>query len=229
MSERHILARLQLSGEKFEIIVNPDFALNYKLGKINDIDKVLVAYEIYTDVRKGLKASSEKLMKYFKTTDVRKIADAIIKQGELQITAEQRRKLIEEKRKQIIAFITKNCIDPRTNLPIPALRVEQAMDQVKVSIDPFKEAEGQALKVIDALKPILPLKIERVKLEVKVKPEYVPRMYNFIKSYGYLEKEEWLNDGSWKAGVDMPAGLQAEFLDKLNRFTKGTAQVRILK
>ena len=229
MSERHVLARLQLSGEKFEIIVNPDFALNYKLGKLNDIDKVLVAYEVYSDVRKGLKASSDKLMKYFKTTDVRKIADVIIKQGELQITAEQRRKLIEDKRKQIIAFITKNCVDPRTNLPIPALRVEQAMDQVKVSIDPFKEAEGQALKVIDALKSVLPLKIERVKLEVKVGPEYVPKMYNFVKSYGYLEKEEWLNDGSWRANVDMPAGLQAEFLDKLNKLTKGTAQVRILK
>lgn len=229
MSEHHVLARLQLSGEKFEIIVNPDSALNYKLGKINDIDKVLIAYEVYTDVKKGLKASSEKLMKCFKTTDVRKIADIIIKQGELQITAEQRRKLIEEKRKQIIAFITKNCIDPRTNLPIPALRVEQAMEQVKISIDPFKEAEGQALKVIDALRPILPLKIERVRLEVKVKPEYAPKMYNFIKSYGYLEKEEWLNDGSWIANVDMPAGLQADFLDKLNRLTKGTAQVRILK
>jgi ribosome maturation protein SDO1 len=229
MSERHVLARLQISGEKFEIIVNPDFALNYKLGKISDIDKVLVAYDVYSDVRKGLKAPSDKLMKYFKTTDVRKIADIIIKQGELQITAEQRRKLIEDKRKQIIAFITKNCVDPRTNLPIPALRVEQAMDQVKVSIDPFKEAEGQALKVIDALKSVLPLKIERVKLEVKVGPEYVPKMYNFIKSYGYLEKEEWLNDGSWRANVDMPAGLQAEFLDKLNKLTKGTAQVRILK
>jgi ribosome maturation protein SDO1 len=229
MSERHVLARLQISGEKFEIIVNPDFALNYKLGKISDIDKVLVAYDVYSDVRKGLKAPSDKLMKYFKTTDVRKIADIIIKQGELQITAEQRRKLIEDKRKQIIAFITKNCVDPRTNLPIPALRVEQAMDQVKVSIDPFKEAEGQALKVIDALKSVLPLKIERVKLEVKVGSEYVPKMYNFIKSYGYLEKEEWLNDGSWRANVDMPAGLQAEFLDKLNKLTKGTAQVRILK
>lgn len=229
MSEHHVLARLQLSGEKFEIIVNPDSALNYKLGKINDIDKVLIAYEVYTDVRKGLKASSEKLMKYFKTTDVRKIADIIIKQGELQITAEQRRKLIEEKRKQIIAFITKNCIDPRTNLPIPALRVEQAMEQVKISIDPFKEAEGQALKLIDALRSILPLKIERLRFEVKVKPEYVPKMYNFIKSYGYLEREEWLNDGSWIANVDMPAGLQADFLDKLNKLTKGTAHVRILK
>ncbi|MBS7611022.1 ribosome assembly factor SBDS [Candidatus Bathyarchaeota archaeon] len=229
MSEQHVLARLQLSGEKFEIIVNPDFALNYRLGKINDIDKVLIAYEVYTDVRKGLKASSEKLMRYFKTTDVKKIADIIVKQGELQITAEQRRKLIEEKRKQLIAFITKNCIDPRTNLPIPALRVEQAMEQVKVSIDPFKEAEGQALKVIDALRSILPLKIERVRLEVKVKPEYAPKMYNFIKSYGYLEREEWLNDGSWTANVDMPAGLQTDFLDKLNKLTKGTAQVRILK
>ncbi len=229
MSEHHVLARLQLSGEKFEIIVNPDSALNYKLGRINDIDKVLIAYEVYTDVRKGLKASSEKLMKYFKTTDVRKIADIIIKQGELQVTAEQRRKLIEEKKKQIIAFITKNCIDPRTNLPIPALRVEQAMEQVKVSIDPFKEAEGQALKVIDALKSILPLKIERVRLEVKVKPEYAPKMYNFIKSYGYLEREEWLSDGSWMANVDLPAGLQTDFLDKLNKLTKSTAQVRILK
>lgn len=229
MPERYVLARIHVSGEKFEVLVKPDLALDYKMGKLKDIENVLVDYEVYTDARKGMRASSEKLKKFFGTTDVKKIADTIITQGELQITAEQRKRLIEEKRRQIIAFITKNCVDPRTGLPIPAIRVEQAMNQARVSIDPFKDADAQAVKIIEALKPILPLRVERVKLAIKVPPQYAPKMYNFIKSYGYLEREEWLSDGSWAAQIDMPAGVQAEFLDKLSRFTKGTAQAKILK
>ena len=229
MPERYVLARIHISGEKFEILVKPDPALDYRMGKLKDVESVLVDYEVYTDARKGLRASSEKLRKCFGTTDIKKIAETILKQGELQITAEQRRRLIEEKRRQIIAFITKNCIDPRTGLPIPAIRVEQAMQQARVSIDPFKDADAQAVKVIEALRPILPLRVERVKLAIKVPPQYAPKMYGFIRSYGYLEREEWLSDGSWAALIDMPAGVQAEFLDKLSRFTKGSAQAKILK
>lgn len=229
MPERYVLARVNISGQKFEILVKPDPALDYRLGRIRDVDKVLVDYEVYTDARRGLRASSEKLLKSFGTTDVRRIAEIILTRGELQVTAEQRRRLIEEKRRQIVAFITRNCIDPRTGHPIPSLRVEQAMKQAKVSIDPFKEAESQALKVIEALRSILPLRVERVKLAVKVPPQYAPKMYGFVRSYGYLEREEWLGDGSWAAIVDMPAGLQAEFLDKLSRFTKGEAQAKMLK
>ncbi len=61
------VARYSFEGEKFEILVKPDPALDYKLGKKKDISAVLVSEDIYTDSGKGTKPTNEKLLKAFKT------------------------------------------------------------------------------------------------------------------------------------------------------------------
>jgi ribosome maturation protein SDO1 len=148
MSEKFTTARISKSGEKFEVLVKPEPALEYKMGKQLGISQLLVIDEIYSDAGKGTRASTEKLEKAFGTPDPIKIAEEIMKHGELQLTTDQRRQLVEDKRKQIIAFISRNCIDRRTNTPHPPLRIEQALNQVKYSIDPFKSSDEQAKDII---------------------------------------------------------------------------------
>ena len=162
MDGKHTLARMSVGGEHFEILVKPDPALQYKLGQQSEIQKILVAEEIFTDSGKGLRASEEKLKKAFGTEDIYKIAETILRRGELQLTTEQRKELVETKRKQIINFISRNCIDPRTGAPHPPLRIEQALSQIRLVIDPFKSGEEQAKDAIDALRPILPLRMEKL-------------------------------------------------------------------
>ena len=127
MDDKHSTARITLTGEHFEILVNPDAALNFKLGKTKSISKVLIADSIFTDASKGLRPSEKNLKEAFGTTDSYKIAEIILRRGELQLTTEQRRRLIKEKRKQIITFISRHCIDPRTGFPHPPLRIEQGI------------------------------------------------------------------------------------------------------
>ena len=115
------IARFSFEGEKFEILVKPDPALEYKLGKKKDISAVLVSEEIYTDSGKGTKPTTEKLLKAFKTEDPTEIAQIIMQKGDLNLTTDQRRKMIEAKRKQIVEFIAKTYVDPRTHLPHPPL------------------------------------------------------------------------------------------------------------
>jgi ribosome maturation protein SDO1 len=52
--------RLTAEGNKFEILVKPDPALEYKLGKRTDLSGVLVSDEIYSDANKGSRAAGEK-------------------------------------------------------------------------------------------------------------------------------------------------------------------------
>jgi len=229
MSEKFIIARLSAAGERFEVVVHPEKALAYKMGKGGDLGEILVADSIFADAKKGLKASSEKLVKAFGTSEVHQVADAILRKGELQITTEQRRRLIEEKRKQIIAFIARNCIDPRTKLPHPPLRIEQALSQVRVSIDPFKDAETQAKDIIDLLRPVLPIRVEQMRLAVRIPAEHAARAYGAIKEFGVISREEWQADGSWVGVLEMPAGLHAGFLDRLGKLTQGTMQTKMLK
>src|SRR5207244_282047 len=126
-------------------------ALHDKVAKQVPSSQVLLLQKIYSDSSKGTRASEDKLQKYFSSTDPQKIAEEVMKSGELQLTTEQRRQLIEEKRRQIVTIITRNAIDPRTGTPHPPLRIEQAMGQVRLSIDPYKSAEEQPKLVVEEL------------------------------------------------------------------------------
>jgi ribosome maturation protein SDO1 len=115
----YTIARITLDGQHFEILTKPEPALSYTMGKINSISGVLVTDTIFTDAGKGTKASEETIKEVFGTTEPTKIAEIILKKGTLQLTTDQRKKLIEEKRRQIVSFISRECIDPKTNLPHP--------------------------------------------------------------------------------------------------------------
>ena len=151
------VVRFAVEGEKFEILVKPDPALDFKLGKKKDMSAILISEEIYSDSNKGTRASTEKLMKAFKTTDPTAIATIILQKGDLNLTTDQRRKMVSEKRKQIVEFIAKNFVDPRSNLPHPPLRIEQAMDDARVSVDPFKNVDEQTKEIVEQLRSIIPL------------------------------------------------------------------------
>jgi ribosome maturation protein SDO1 len=229
MSEKFTTARISKSGEKFEILVKPEPALEYKMGKPLGISQLLVIEEVYSDAGKGTHASSEKLEKAFGTVDPLKIAEEIMKHGELQLTTDQRRQLVEDKRKQIVAFISRNCIDPRTGTPHPPVRIEQALNQVKYSVDPFRNADEQSKDVIELLRSLIPIKMEQMRVAVKVFAEHTPKAYGAIKGYGTITREEWQADGSLVAVVEMPAGLYGPFLERLGKITQGTIQSKVLK
>ena len=57
------VVRFSFEGDKFEILVRPDPALDYKLGRKKDMSAVMVSDEIYTDSGRGTRASSEKILK----------------------------------------------------------------------------------------------------------------------------------------------------------------------
>ena len=166
--------------------------------------------------------------KAFETTDPLKIADEILKKGTLQLTTEQRRKMVEDKRRQVIDFISRQAVDPKTNLPHPPLRIENAMEQIRYTIDAHKPVEEQAREIVKLLRPILPLKIEQISVVVRVPAEYSARTYGSIKNFGEIKKEEWHADGSWYGIIEMPAGAYASFLNKLGAVTKGTGETKIL-
>ena len=229
MSERYTVARITHDGEHFEILVKPQPAFSYRLGKTMSISEVLVTDTIFKDANKGLKASEDKLQKTFRTTDPIKIAEIILKRGTLQLTTEQRRQLVEDKRKQIVSFISRQCVDPKTNLPHPPLRIEQAMEQIHFSIDPFRDAEEQAREIIKLLRPILPLKMEQVSVAVRIPPEYASKVYGTVKSFGVIKREKWQADGSWFTIVEMPAGLYGPFLEKLGKITRGNLEAKLVE
>jgi len=228
MSEKYTIARLTKDNEHFEILVKPEKALDYRMEKTSRITEVLAAEIIFADANKGTKVSEEQMRKAFETTDPLKIADEILKKGTLQLTTEQRRKMVEDKRKQVVDFISRQAVDPKTNLPHPPLRIENAMEQIRYPIDPHKPLEEQARDIVKLLRPILPLKIEQISLSVRIPAEYSARAYGSLKNFGTIKQEEWRADGSWYGIIEMPAGAYASFLNKLGEITKGNGEAKII-
>jgi ribosome maturation protein SDO1 len=229
LSNKFTSVRMTIEGEHYEILVYPDPALNYKMGRNVDPVSVLAIDEVYFDSSKGLRASAEKLKKHFKTEDHAKAALEVLRRGELQLTQEQRMRLTEEKRRQVVTIISKNYVDPRTSLPHPPVRIEQAMQQARVSIDPFKDASEQTKDILEKLRPIIALKSERVKLSVRSPAQYGGQTLGVLKGFGEILKEEWGQDGGLSVVLEVPAASQPNLLERLGAVTKGSAQVTLVK
>lgn len=226
MSRPYTVARITKGKETFEVLVDPELSLKLRLGENVSASKILVYEQVYKDAKKGIRAKEEELKKIFGTTDPVAIAVKIVKEGELQITADQRRRLIDDKKKQIVDFISRNAVDPRTNLPIPPQRILLALDEAGISIDPFIDAKQQVTKIIEKLRFILPLKIGTMIFEIKVPGDVQPRAGAYLKSVGRVLREEWKGDGSWTCELEAPSGMQVELLEKLAKMSAGKAEVR---
>ena len=222
------VARYSFEGEKFEILVKPDPALDYRLGRRKDLSAVLVSDEIYSNSGTGTKPSLEKLLNAFKTDDAAEIAKIILQKGDLNLTTDQRRRMIDEKRKQIITFIAKTFVDPRTHLPHPPLRIEQAMKDCRISVDPQRGVDEQVNDIVEKLRSIIALKSENLQLEILIPAQYAAQSYAVLKSVGSLQKEEWQNNGSLKAILEIPAGARPNVIDRLGSITRGSATIEVI-
>lgn len=227
--EDAVIARLEYYGEHFEILVDPDLASDFKSGKNVKMEDVLAVEEVFKDSKKGDKASEEAMIKAFNTVDPLEAAVTIIKKGHVQLTAQQRKEMQEEKRKLIIATITRESINPQTKLPHPARRIEIAMDECKLNVDPFKSVDEQVKTVMKAIRTKIPIRFEKVNVAIKIPGDFTGKVYGVIPTFGRIMKEEWQQDGSWVAVVEIPGGMQDSFYEKLSELTRGEVETKLVK
>lgn len=226
--KEYIIAKMNIKGKRFEILVDPEKAYRFREGENLSLEEIVISDYIYKDIKKGLKASPNELVDAFGTDDMYKIAIEIIKNGELQLTAEQRRELLEMKKKQIIYYISRSAVDPKTKTPIPPTRIEKAIDEVKVGIDLYKSVEEQVPNVVKAISKVLPIKIAKALMQVTIPSEFARKAVSQVLKLGEVKKNIWLADGSFLVELEIPAGLQNELIEKINTLTKGRANVKVL-
>lgn len=222
------LAKMKKNGEHFEVIINPEKIIDYRAKKA-EVKEVLMYEKIFSEAKKGYEASPEEMKAAFGTDEILQVAKAILSEGEIQFTQEYREQKRKDKRNKIIELIARNAIDPKTGLPHPRTRIEAAMDEAKVRIDDMKDAEEQIEGVLHLLKPIIPIKFAVKEIQVKISANYAGKGHATVTKYGKVLQEDWLNDGSWLCVVEIPAGLQNDFYDALNKLTHGTVESSILK
>lgn len=218
------VASLETKTHKFEILVDPDLALEIKLGfkeVKNNLSNLLAVEEVYKNAKSGDSISEAALKEQFGTLELEIIVDEILKKGNLDLTTEQKRKLAEAKRKELIDYIVKNSINPITKLPHPVLRVENALEEGKIVIDSQKSIKSQIDKILEKLSEILPMDFKKIIIKVNVPLDYAGKVNGIINKYEVLERK-WSNVFSFT--VDLPAGEKELFMNSISGLTKGTAE-----
>jgi len=227
--EDAIVARYESKGHRFEVLVDQKLVDLLKSGKSVDLSDYMAVDVIFKDSSKGDRASEEVIKEVFGTQDFATVVTEIVKKGQVQLTTEQRRKLLEDKRRQIVEIISRESMNPQSGTPHPPQRIEKAMEEAKVRVDPFKSAEEQVNDVLKAIRVILPIKFEHVKMAIEVPGVEYGKIYAEMARLGQILKDEWKNNGNYSAVVEIPGGVQDQLYDFLNKKTKGNVDIKLIK
>jgi len=217
-------ARLTKGKNHFEVLVDMDSALKFKKG---ESDYLTLEIEIiFTNAHRGDKAARDVLETSFGTADPLEIGKVIVKQGEVLVNQEHRDEEKEKKIKQVIDFLARNAIDPKTGHAHSSERLKNALDQAHVSIKNVP-VENQIIEILEQLNKVIPIKVETKKVKITIPAIQTGKAYGLVAQY--KQKENWLNDGSLEVIVDVPAGILIDFYEKLNSSTHGSALTEEVK
>lgn len=217
-------ARIKREGKHFEVLVDMNEALKFKKGKGGSV--ILEIDKIFYNIKKGDIVSQEDLNKIFKTTNIQAIAEKIVRDGEVEESQEHRDEEQEAKFRQVVDFLSKNAIDPKSGNPITPERIKNALNQSGMNIKKIP-VEEQINEIIEKIGKIIPIRIETKKVKIQIPAQFTGQIYGLVSKY--KEAEDWNNDGSLDVKVSVPAGLILDFYDKLNSVTHGSAITEEIK
>jgi len=226
-----VTARLESHGARFEVLIDPDAALAITRDEFEgELEDVIAARDVFEDASRGDRPAEEDLEEVFGTTEPVEIIPEVVREGEIQITAEQREEMQEQKRRQLVNEIARNAVNPQMDdAPHPPERIESALEEAGFTVDPMQPVESQVDDALDALRPVIPIRFEEVTVAVQLPPDYAGSGQAQIRGYGELEREEWQADGSWVGVITFPAGMQNDFYDQVNEISSGEAETRLIK
>jgi len=212
---------MEKGGKRYEVLLNPDLVDAFKGDHESvDLNAFMAMDEVFHDARGGERPTAEAIENTFGTQDICTIATTILTKGSIQLTTAQRKAMVERMRQQIVHQIHVQAVDPKTKSPHPKTRIELALDESRYSVDPFKRLEDQVKEAIDKLKPMIPLSFESVRLAFKVPGSAYGSVSRILRPY--QQKEQWLENGSWAAVIECPAGMKPDLIDQIMRQSSDT-------
>ena len=217
-------ARIRKNGLDFEIMVDLDQALKFKKGESDFLN--VEGDVIFSDVKKGFRASNSDLEIAFKTTDPNEIGKIIVKSGDVLTDQTHRDEEKDKKIKQVIDFLAVNSMDPQTGRPHSIERLKSALEQSHVHIK-NAQIETQINDIIDEISKLIPIKIETKTVKIIIPAIHTGKAYGIVNTY--KGKETWLDNGDLEVVVKIPAGIIIDFYDKLNSVTHGSALTEEIK
>ncbi len=219
-------ARINKNGKVFEILVDCDNATKYKNSLLTDLSEVVVTRDVFSDSRKSIVVPREELIEAFGTDNLNRIFDEILRNGHINLTTEYRNKLKERVENQVVDFIVRNSSDPKTGMPHPPLRIKNAMEQIKLRIDIFKNPEIQAKEIVEELRSIIPISMKRLRFHINIPAHFAGKAFNALRKVGEVQSQNWEGNGNLTIVVEIPGGLRDELFSQVMELTHGEGNLK---
>ena len=219
--------RITYKGDKtFEILVEPEPA---KAAKFNDEDfdmpRLMFVQEVFTDADKGERASPDQLEAEFGTRQVMEAAQEVFEKGDMQLTTDQKDKMREDKRKQVVNMIARRVMNPKTGNPHPPQRVENALEEAGFNADAMQDVEEQFQEAIESIRPIIPVSLDKKTVAIKIPNDVAGKAYDVLNRKAEMKEEQWGNEYFFTK-ITLPAGVLTELMEELQEMASGEVQMQ---
>jgi len=221
------VVRYKQGKKTFEIGCKVGTVLKNRKGELG-FDNVLASEEIWKNVSKGERANSEELKETFGTDNVKDVALTIVEKGDLQLTDAERKDMLEKKKNEIVNYIHKYYTDPRLKTPHPVARIEAAMAELKLRVDPDVPNEKQIQDIVKRLPEVLPIKKAEMSGTITVSLELSAAVQGVLKKLPDLQvRSQRSTDDNAFYDISMVPGCYDKLLKDLQTATKGNYDLKL--
>lgn len=156
---KQIIVKYKKNGNLFEVLCKGGTIEPFRNGKCN-IEKCLVADEIFKNSSKFDKAKSSDLKKAFGTENKMECIHKILMEGDFPLTKDEINTKTKQKHDEIVNYIVKYYHDASKDpvIPHPQSRIEAVLQEMRIKIDPNDPVQNQLKPIIKKLPDFLRVK-----------------------------------------------------------------------
>lgn len=220
-----IVVRLIKNKKTFEVLTNHGTVKLFREGKMS-ISKVTASDEVYKNSSKGDRYTHDELKSTFGTSNATDCITEILMKGELQLTTQDRKDKINEKYKQIVNYIHKYYINPKTNLPHPVVHIEAALQHVKFKVDINESVEKQVEIAMKMLIGTLICRKSVMEGTLTIPNWCIGNAYGIINGLCEINKEQYTQHGC-EYYISIIPGNYDTLAKKLDSITKGEFEFEV--
>ncbi|KAH8871899.1 Ribosome maturation protein [Schistosoma japonicum] len=162
------VVRLKKGGSRYELACYPNKVQPWRDKLETNLNEVLQAHCVFTNVSKGQFANKKEMFAHFRTEDEREIIKSILEHGELQLTEKERLVGQQALFRDVAKIVSERCVNPENNRAYTVTMVEKMMKDCHISLKANKSAKQHALEVIKQLRSAPGLKIAPSMMEVNI-------------------------------------------------------------
>jgi len=226
MSEPQVVRYKTSKGVDWEVLCKPGAAQKFRDKKLG-FGNVMMADEIFVGhYQKGERAKPADIAAEF-PGGMEKALEHIVLNGTIALSQKERDEKVNAKKLEIISFIHKYYVDPKTNGPHPVTRIENALTTLKIHPDPDIPVDRQVQDIIKKMPGVLALRKCEMQATLSIPTQYAGSASGVVRKFASVNREKYTATAA-VLDVSFVPGEYDALVAELTKITKGDFQIDVV-